>query len=279
MLLFLSADSPEPKGRKAVVMLTLRKLKEMVESPKKGEKKPSCKSLREGKYPVVVQKIIKNEVGVVTITVYKNGYVVYQAQNRVTVFPIEDISGYRYSSVAGNGYGCNLTESYFEEAEWYLRFVLRGEDRLSINLDSCNQKRCISLSSAMEEMQLGESVAPDMEEMIVQQMMTENMMDMLTDKQKELIYALYFEKQTYQEYADIHGISSAAVNNMRNKAVAKLRASLEELAESNEKKKLRKKQKSLQKGVGKHPMPSFIGEGLILQKEKARTCTLTISYR
>ena len=45
----------------------------------------------------------------------------------------------------------------------------------------------------------------------------------------------------YQEYADIHGISSAAVNNMRNKAVAKLRASLEELAESNEKKKLRKK--------------------------------------
>ena len=111
----------------------------------------------------------------------------------------------------------------------------------SINLDSCNQKRCISLSSAMEEMQLGESVALDMEEMIVQQMMTESMMDMLTDKQKELIYALYFEKQTYQEYADIHGISSAAVNNMRNKAVAKLRASLEELAESTEKKKLRKK--------------------------------------
>ena len=233
MLLFLSADSPEPKGRKAVVMLTLRKLKEMVESPKKGEKKPSCKSLREGKCPVVAQKIIQNEVGVITITVYKNGYVVYQAQNRVTVFPIEDISGYRYSSVAGNGYGCDLTESYFEEAEWYLRFVLRGEDRLSINLDSCNQKRCISLSSAMEEMQLGESVAPDMEEMIVQQMMT--------DKQKELIYALYFEKQTYQEYADIHGISSAAVNNMRNKAVAKLRASLEELSESTAKKKLRKK--------------------------------------
>ena len=48
-------------------------------------------------------------------------------------------------------------------------------------------------------------------------------------------------KQTFQEYADIHGISSAAVNNMRNKAVAKLRASLEELSESTAKKKLRKK--------------------------------------
>ncbi len=109
----------------------------------------------------------------------------------VTVFPIEDISGYRYSSVAGNGYGCDLTESYFEEAEWYLRFVLRGEDRLSINLDSCNQKRCISLSSAMEEMQLGESVAPDMEEMIVQQMMTESMMDILTDQEGTYLCPLF----------------------------------------------------------------------------------------
>ena len=155
MLLFLSADSPEPKGRKAVVMLTLRKLKEMVESPKKGEKKPSCKSLREGKCPVVAQKIIQNEVGEVTITVYKNGYVVYQAQNRVTVFPIEDISGYRYSSVAGNGYGCDLKESYFEEAEWYLRFVLRGEDRLSINLDALSvRERCEYRSATVKEKML-----------------------------------------------------------------------------------------------------------------------------
>ena len=209
-------------------MLTLRKLKEMIESPKKGAKKPTPKSLREGKAPIIAQKVIKSDTDLVTITVYKNGYVVYEAMSRVTVFPIEDISGYRYSSVAGSSYGCDLDESYFEEAEWYLRFLLHGEDRLSINLDSRNQKHCVSLSSAMEEM-------------IIQQMMTENMMEMLTDKQKELIYALYFEKQTYQEYADIHGISSAAVNNMRNKAVAKLRASLEELAESNEKKKLRKK--------------------------------------
>ena len=86
-------------------MLTLRKLKEMVESPKKGEKKPSCKSLREGKCPVVAQKIIQNEVGVVTLTVYKNGYVVYQAQNRVTVFPIEDISGADGADSDGEGSG------------------------------------------------------------------------------------------------------------------------------------------------------------------------------
>ena len=40
-----------------------------------------------------------------------------------------------------------------------------------------------------------------------------------------------------------------------------------------------KKIKKHEMQVGKYPLPSFIGEGLILQKEKARTCTLTISYR
>ena len=114
-------------------MLTLRKLKEMIESPKKGAKKPTPKSLREGKAPVIAQKVIKSDTDLVTITVYKNGYVVYEAMSRVTVFPIEDISGYRYSSVVGSSYGCDLTESYFEEAEWYLRFVLRGEDRLNLS--------------------------------------------------------------------------------------------------------------------------------------------------
>ena len=64
---------------------------------------------------------------------------------------------------------------------------------------------------------------------------------MLTDKQKELIYALYFEKQTYQEYADIHGISSAAVNNRRKKALARLSASLTADSETDKKMNLRKK--------------------------------------
>ena len=82
MLLFLSADSPVPKGRKVVVMLTLRKLKEMIESPKKGAKKPTPKSLREGKAPVIAQKVIKSDTNLVTITVYKNGYVVYEAMSR-----------------------------------------------------------------------------------------------------------------------------------------------------------------------------------------------------
>ena len=77
--------------------------------------------------------------------------------------------------------------------------------------------------------------------MIIQQMMTENMMNMLTPNQRELVYALYFEHQTFQEYAEIHGISSAAVNNRRKKALARLSASLTAGSETDKKKNLRKK--------------------------------------
>ncbi len=241
MLPFFPDDRSEPKGRKAVIMLTLKKLKELVDSPKRGERKLTFKKLRKGESPVVSQKVIQNDAGSVTITVYKNGYVVYQALNRVTVFLIEEISGYHYSSVVGNDYGCDLDEAYFDEAEWYLRFVFYGEDRLSINLDSRNKKHCISFTSVMEEMQFGEAETQNMEDVIIQQLMTESMMEMLMEKQKELVYALYFENQTYQEYATVHGISTAAVNNLRKKAMNRLSAGLQEDSKSVRKKNLRKK--------------------------------------
>lgn len=231
-------------------MLTLRQLKELVEAPKKGEKKPTNKSLMEGRCPVIAQKVIQSSSGRVAVTVYQNGYVVYQALNWATVFSIEEISGYHYDSVAGSGYGCKLDESYFEEADWYLRFVLYGEDRLNLNMDSRNKKHCISYTSVMEEMQFGEEIAQDkdIEEMIVQQILMESLLDTLTENQKELIQALYFECQTYQEYATTHGITSSAVNNMRRKAMNRLSASLKGDLESTKGKQVIKK---CNKGVGK----------------------------
>ena len=98
-------------------MLTLRQLKELVDAPKRGEKKPTSKNLLEGKCPVIARKVIQSDSGKVAVTVYKNGYVVYQAFNWATVFTIEEISGYHYVSVAGNDYGCDLEEAYFEDAE------------------------------------------------------------------------------------------------------------------------------------------------------------------
>ena len=64
-------------------MLTLRDLKKMIQTPEKNEKIPTDKLLKERKIPVVVSKKIGNGEGMALVTVYQNGYAMYQTAGRV----------------------------------------------------------------------------------------------------------------------------------------------------------------------------------------------------
>ena len=152
-------------------MLTLRTLKELIDTPKKGEKLPTPKQLRTGESPVVAHKTTGTGVNEVHIIVYQSGYAVYGIGNRATVFPVNLELGYGYSSVTekkrkeDEKYNiwnpetglrekkcfCELEESFFEKEEWYLRLMLIGEDRLAHNLATRDRGRCISYSGISEE--------------------------------------------------------------------------------------------------------------------------------
>ena len=80
-------------------MLTLRTLKELIDTPKRGEKLPTPKQLRTGESPVVAHKTTGAGVNEGHIIVYQSGYAVYGIGNRVTVFPVNLELGYGYSSV------------------------------------------------------------------------------------------------------------------------------------------------------------------------------------
>ena len=67
-------------------MLTLRTLKELIDTPEKGEKLPTPKQLRTGESPVVAHKTTGTGVNEVHIIVYQSGYAVYGIGNRATVF-------------------------------------------------------------------------------------------------------------------------------------------------------------------------------------------------
>jgi hypothetical protein len=121
-------------------MLTLRTLKELIDTPKRGEKLPTPKQLRTGESPVVAHKTTGAGVNEVHIIVYQSGYAVYGIGNRATVFPVNLELGYGYSSVTEKKrkedekyntwnpetglrekkYFCELEESFFEKEEWYL---------------------------------------------------------------------------------------------------------------------------------------------------------------
>lgn len=75
-------------------MLTLRTLKELIDTPKRGEKLPTPKQLRTGESPVVAHKTTGAGVNEVHIIVYQSGYAVYGIGNRATVFPVNLELGY-----------------------------------------------------------------------------------------------------------------------------------------------------------------------------------------
>lgn len=83
-------------------MITLKELKKIINTTKKGEKTPTAKYLRDkemsGEEQVVVHKKIENENCEIHITVYQSGYVIYSVDNRATVFSVNIEQGYRYSS-------------------------------------------------------------------------------------------------------------------------------------------------------------------------------------
>lgn len=152
-------------------MLTLRTLKELIDTPKRGEKLPTPKQLRTGESPVVAHKTTGAGVNEGHIIVYQSGYAVYGIGNRVTVFPVNLELGYGYSSVTEKKrkedekyntwnpetglrekkYFCELEESFFEKEEWYLRLMLIGEDRLAHNLATRDRGRCISFNGISED--------------------------------------------------------------------------------------------------------------------------------
>lgn len=69
-------------------MMTFKDLKKLVELPSyKEQRVPTVKALEVSGVPVVAEKILENHG---SISVYQNGYVIYRAHKRVTVFSLRN---------------------------------------------------------------------------------------------------------------------------------------------------------------------------------------------
>lgn len=220
-------------------MLTLRTLKELIETPKSGEKIPTSRQLRTGKSPVVAHKVTGAGANEVHIIVYQCGYAVYEIGNRVTVFPVNLELGYGYSSVIQKSrteeeryniwnqetglrekkYFCELDESFFETEEWYLRLMLIGEDRLAHNLAMRDRGRCISYSGISEDFKGMEDELADIEERVNRHQITEEMLSVLSDKQKKVVKEYYWNQKTHEQIAKKNGTGRTAVTNMLQNAL------------------------------------------------------------
>lgn len=112
-------------------MMTFKDLKKLVELPSyKEQRVPTVKALEVSGVPVVAEKILGNHG---SISVYQNGYVIYRAHKRVTVFSLRNCVHYKYDALEGAGH--HIEEAEFDDYEWHIRLVLEGEDRIFMNYE------------------------------------------------------------------------------------------------------------------------------------------------
>ena len=103
-------------------MMTFKELKKLVKLPLyKEQRVPTVKALEESGVSVVAEKILENHG---SISVYQNGYVIYRAHKRVTVFSLRNCVHYKYDALEGAGH--HIEEEEFDEYEWHIRLVLVG---------------------------------------------------------------------------------------------------------------------------------------------------------
>lgn len=80
-------------------MMTFKDLKKLVELPSyKEQRVPTVKALEVSGVPVVAEKVLENHG---SINVYQNGYVIYRAHKRVTVFSLRNCVHYKYDALEG----------------------------------------------------------------------------------------------------------------------------------------------------------------------------------
>ena len=117
-------------------MLTLKKVKELVEAPSHAKRTPSPKMLFEEGIVLLRRDFDQGS----HLTVYNSGYVLFSAGKRNTVFHIHDCQG-DYAYDAAEGKGDVIEEEYFENCEWHIRALFEGERKMEDNQAKCEDKK------------------------------------------------------------------------------------------------------------------------------------------
>ena len=180
-------------------MMTFKDLKKLVELPSyKEQRVPTVKALEVSGVPVVAEKILENHG---SISVYQNGYVIYRAHKRVTVFSLRNCVHYKYDALEGAGH--HIEEEEFDEYEWHIRLVLEGEDRIFMNYEIIQGKWMPSREDReyKEEILEGVDDAVSTLERMISEERVEELLSTLTDLQRKVVHIHLFHGLSFTEAA------------------------------------------------------------------------------
>lgn len=206
-----------PRGRKAVIMLTLKELRNMVEEAEVQERVPSVRGLLESGAPIVVKEVLSEQT---EISVYSNGLVLYRAGNRATVFPLHPCGDYIYDSTMAHIE--NIKADFFENENWYIRLLLEGEDRLAKNQDVRIGKKTISYSCIAEDWGVL-AMEDTLLDRLIERDALEEILVLLTENQRYVVTRHYLNDVAQKEIAKELGVTNQAVSDMIRKGICRIR--------------------------------------------------------
>ena len=104
-----------------------------------------------------------------------------------------------------------------------MRLILEGEDRLNRNREVQEHKNCISYSAVSEEwfVLVDKRLCP-LEKVVLEETI-EELLSLLTERQRIVICQFYFQQKSQREISDELGISAPAVSKMLSQAIQRMR--------------------------------------------------------
>lgn len=207
--------------------MTLKELLEMVPEAEKVKRVPSVARLASEARPIVCDTMDDNNV----ITIYDNGFVLYQKDQRATVFPLNDC---KKSYVYDNGeMKSTVPLSEFLEQPWQVRVLMEGYDRMEHNCMRRSEGRAVSIDIGNNEagwIELSDNGAGDALRIIIERESQQEEKDLLyrqlsklTEHQREIVILCVVQGKTRMEVAEFFGTSHQAVTDCLKKAMYRLR--------------------------------------------------------
>ncbi|WP_251389740.1 sigma-70 family RNA polymerase sigma factor [Mediterraneibacter agrestimuris] len=206
--------------------LTFRQLKEMVGSGM-GHRPPTARQLKDsGEEPVAVREIGPDG----SLSVYPNGYAVYSNGSGTTVVSIGECGEYTYRFHDGEDGLPTESRLLLDGDDWSVAVALKGEEQIEANLMNRkgDRKGSRQYEEDWEHIRVEEEM-PDVLEAVIQKDMLSELMDCLTDRQREVITAYFFDELTQQQIADKLGVGRRTVTTMIERSLEKLRKNIKNL--------------------------------------------------
>ena len=185
--------------------MTLKELQNKIEKTM-GKDLPTAAHLRAGNSPLVISKAFDGDA---RLSVFQNGFALYNCGRSATVFRVDYCGGYTYF---GRNEQTELSEDFFADTDWWVRLLMEGEDRLTHNRKVMTEKYESFYEGDSEAFYNICGTEKSIQDEMMQSELLEQVFSMMTQRQREVVTMYYLDGLGIKDIATFYGISFQAVS-------------------------------------------------------------------